>query len=225
MSASLLGVFSGLALATASPAPESATPAASPPAIQSPISPISPIVPPVPIGDSPETRPPAGSAEDRELWTSGREAQTESLIDHHRARRLLDEVRSTKVQDRLVALRGSSDHEVAEEAGERLEKLEAAGDEAFRVAAAPPFDLHTGCRYEIIHLGQAMDPANPASKELAQARMDLATCRDALDRFRKPLRAANERLEGAIAKAIAFLGRNEPGGAPGPEQARSGRKP
>jgi hypothetical protein len=186
--------------------------------------PISTVVPPVPVTDTPETVPPAGSAQDQALWRSGREAQTESLIEQDRARRLLDEVRSAKLQDRLVALRGSGGHETAEEAGERLEKLETAGDETYRLAAAPPFDLRTGCRYEIIRLGQAMDPASPASKELPQARKDLATCRDALDRYRKPLRGASERLEAEIARASELLARHEAVRADPAAQAQSGQK-
>lgn len=150
---------------------------------------------------------PDGSPEDRELWRSGREVQTRSIVEQERTRRLMNTLRGAGITSKLAAAEGARDAGDERRAASLSKALAETAQAAYAAAATPPFNLRTGCRYKLLHLRQAMTAkaGTPGAASLPAARADMTRCRDALRSWLEPLKAANDRFEPALREAEAFV--------------------
>ncbi len=166
----------------------------------------------VTVSEPPQAKPPPGTKQDQEIWRSGWDAQTGCLIESETARGLLNEIRSAKLYDRLATIAKSGRPDAAKTAEELTRRLATSADVAYEAASKRPFDLRTGCRYQIVRMREAMEaPAGSSlAAELPAARANLVTCRDTLHAYLKPLAAANEGLDASMREVRSCLATREP---------------
>jgi hypothetical protein len=163
------------------------------------------------ISSASPTQPPPGSKQDQVAWTAGYETHTGALLEQARARRAMLQLQSGRYYERLSSAASASPGAQAI-ADALTRKLAKAADDVSRAGAKPPFDLRTGCRYQLLGLENAMATARgpDGAADLAAARAELTRCRDTVERWRAPLAEADDALEKALAEADAVLARHEP---------------
>ncbi len=157
-----------------------------------------------------EAKPPPGSREDQALWRSGLETQTTSLVEQERARALVREVGAGRYDARLTEI-AKAGAPVSRRAEDLAEKLARSADATHRAGAARPFNPVTGCKYELLHLQQAMaaKPRSPGAADLPDSRQKLAMCRDRLRAWAGPLTQATDRLAATLDEVRSFLASDE----------------
>jgi hypothetical protein len=169
------------------------------------------------------TQPPPGAKQDQAAWTAGYETHTGALLEQARARRAMLQLQSGRYYERLSSAANASPGAQAIADG-LTRKLAKAADDVSRAGAKPPFDLRTGCRYQLLGLENAMATAqrpNGAS-DLAAARAELTRCRDTVERWRAPLAEANDALEKVLMEADAVLARHAPSAVNDGASAKAG---
>ena len=165
------------------------------------------------------SQPPPGSKQDQAAWTAGYETHTGALLEQARARRAMLQLQTGRYYERLSAANASPGVVDA-----LTRKLAKASDDVSRAGAKPPFDLRTGCRYQLLGLENAMVTAQGpnGAVDLAAARAELTRCRDTVERWRAPLAEADDALEKALAEADALLARQDPSAPNDGDTAKAG---
>ncbi len=196
---------------------------------QSKPPPITTVGPPTVVTDAdlPENQPPPGSREDQALWRAAHAQYGESQIQVERARVAIVELRTGDYRARLSAAGKAAGGDGAQRADGLWTRLAAAADDAYAASSKPPFNLRTGCRYDLLRFGQVMG-ARPgdraAAANLAETRGKLRVCHGRLDRWVRPLVQANGRLEAALHEAKEFVAAH-PAGAAAPVEPASAQRP
>ncbi len=162
------------------------------------------------VTESDQFEPPSGSKEDRALWRSGLDTQTNCIAEQERTRSLLADIATNRYVLRLTEI-AKAGAPVSKRAEALAQKLATAAQDAHRIGDAPPFNLVTGCKYELLYLGQAMaaKPGSPGAADLLDSREKLAMCRDRLRKWVGPLAARNDRLAETTGEARSFLATDE----------------
>lgn len=195
---------------------------------QSKAPPITTVGPPTVVTDAdlPENQPPPGSREDQALWRAAHAQYGESQIQVERTRALVMDLRAGDYRERLSVAGKAAGGDGEKRAAALWTGLAAAADDAYAVSSRPPFNLRTGCRYDLLRFGQVMGakPGDPGAATLAEMRGKLKACHGRLDRFVKPLVQANGRLEAALHEAQGFLAAH-PAGATAPVEPASAQRP
>lgn len=176
---------------------------------QSTPPPITTVGPPTVVTESDvkENQPPRGAREDQALWRAAHAQYGESQVEVERTRGMIIDLRTGGYRERLAAAGKAAGAEAAKDADALWTKLAGAADEAYQVSSKPPFNLRTGCRYDLLRFEQAMGakPRDAAAAELPVVRSKLQLCQRRLDAFVKPLVKANGRLAAALEETKGFL--------------------
>jgi len=159
--------------------------------------------------------PPAGTPEDRSLWTAIRDVAGEAEIAMGRVGQCAYRLRYGGYREGLEAAAGVGPSERAGEARALREALDRSAGEA-QSAIPPDGGRVRECRYTLLYLEQRMEaPAdNAITRELPEVREDGRRCVERLRKLVEEVRPAADALESRLEEIDLFLGRvgKVPGG-------------